>query len=383
MQRQFEDDLKKWEEERSAFYKKKEEENKEILETKEEYLQKQKHAIVDYSEMFLSKCQSSYPDTFPQEFDMEYIEESKILLVDCFLPCKDDVPTLKEVRYVAARNELKETHLTEKAFNELYDSLLYQLTLLTLFQLFKADSNNAISSIIFNGYVRFIDEATGKQTTGCILSVQTIKEEFLAINLEQVEPKTCFKKLKGIGSSQLHGLVPIAPIMQLSREDKRFVTPYAVVDRVNEGTNVAAMDWQDFENLIRELFEKEFSVNGGEVKITQASRDEGVDAVAFDPDPIRGGKIIIQAKRYTNTVGVSAVRDLYGTVMNEGAMKGILVTTTDYGPDAYKFAQDKPLTLLSGNNLLSLLEKHGHKAKIDVKEARKTLNLVDREAHNY
>jgi restriction system protein len=56
--------------------------------------------------------------------------------------------------------------------------------------------------------------------------------------------------------------------------------------------------------------------------------------------------------------------------MNEGAMKGILVTTTDYGPDAYKFIQDKPLTLLSGNNLLHLLEKHGHKAKIDLKEAK-------------
>jgi len=48
-------------------------------------------------------------------------------------------------------------------------------------------------------------------------------------------------------------------------------------------------------------------------KVTQASRDGGVDAVAFDPDPIRGGKIVIQAKRYAYTVGVSARRDLYGT----------------------------------------------------------------------
>ncbi|HLO12683.1 MAG TPA: restriction endonuclease, partial [Pseudoneobacillus sp.] len=53
------------------------------------------------------------------------------------------------------------------------------------------------------------------------------------------------------------------------------------------------MDWQDFEQLIRELFEKEFNTSGGEVKTTQASRDGGVDAVAFDPDPIRGGKIVI------------------------------------------------------------------------------------------
>jgi restriction system protein len=134
------------------------------------------------------------------------------------------------------------------------------------------------------------------------------------------------------------------------------------------------MDWEDFEHLIRELFEKEFSGDGSEVKITRASRDGGVDAVVFDPDPIRGGKIVIQAKRYTNTVGVSAVRDLYGTLLNEGANKGILVTTTDYGSDAYGFAKGKPITLLNGGNLLHMLAKHGYKAKIDIAEAKAKQN---------
>ncbi len=59
--------------------------------------------------------------------------------------------------------------------------------------------------------------------------------------------------------------------------------------------------------------------------------------------------------------------------MNEGATKGILVTTSDYGADSYNFAKDKPLTLLNGANLLHLLEKHGHKAKIDIKEAKRML----------
>lgn len=93
--------------------------------------------------------------------------------------------------------------------------------------------------------------------------------------------------------------------------------------------------------------------------------------IAFDPDPIRGGKIVIQAKRYTNVVGVAAVIYLYGTVMNEGAAKGILVTTSDYGKESYDFAKDKPLTLLNGTNLLSLLEQHGHKGRVNVAEAKK------------
>ena len=51
----------------------------------------------------------------------------------------------------------------------------------------------------------------------------------------------------------------------------------------------------------------------------------------------------------------------------------ILVTTAAYGPDAYEFAKDNPLTLLSGSNLLHLLAKHGHQARIDLKETKQIL----------
>jgi Restriction endonuclease len=60
-------------------------------------------------------------------------------------------------------------------------------------------------------------------------------------------------------------------------------------------------------------------------------------------------------------------------VHNEGGTKGILVTTADYGPDAYEFVKGKPLTLLNGSNLLYLLAKHGRTARIDLHEARKLL----------
>ena len=160
--------------------------------------------------------------------------------------------------------------------------------------------------------------------------------------------------------------------MKFNKSDSRFVKGEDVLDGVGE-KNLASMDWQEFEHLIREIFEKEYSKPGAEVKITQASRDRGVDAIAFDPDPLHGGKYVIQAKRYTNTVDVSSVRDLWGTVMNEGADRGILVTTSDYGRDSIEFSKDKPLTLLNGSELLHLLKKHGYNAKIDLKEAKKLL----------
>jgi restriction system protein len=271
---------------------------------------------------------------------------------------------------VRARSQITYKPVIESWRKATYDSILYKSALGFTYRIFEADDKAWIHSVVFNGWVQSVDKSTGATTHGCILSLQAGRDEFMPLDLSRVDPKACFRSLKGVASSKLSELTPIRPIQQLNREDPRFIEGYTVADILDDRTNLAAMDWQDFENLIREIFEKEFARNGGEVKITQASRDGGVDAVAFDPDPIRGGKIVIQAKRYVNTVGVSAVRDLYGTLQHEGAMKGILVTTATYGTDAYEFAKDKPITLISGGELLTILNRHGHSAKIDLGEAR-------------
>ena len=92
-----------------------------------------------------------------------------------------------------------------------------------------------------------------------------------------------------------------------------------------------------------------------------------MDCVAFDPRPFFGGKVvIIPAKHYRNTGDVSAVRDLFGTLQNEGASEGILVTTSGYGSAPYEFASGKPLELTDGANLLYLPAEHAEiKARID------------------
>ena len=330
-------------------------------------------AIEEHASIVLEA--SDHDDVIPKQWEVQYDAESRLLLVEYMLPTPDNLPTIKSVRFIASTGELKETSISERDKKALFDDLCYQICLRTLHELFEADNPDHLESIAFNGWTESIDRATGQQVTSTILSVMAKKEEFLAINLEQVEPKACFKSLKGVSAASLVGLTPIAPIIEFEKADKRFIDARAVEIAGDGTTNLAAMDWEEFEHLVRELFEKEFASRGGEVRVTQSSIDGGVDAVAFDPDPISGGKIIIQAKRYTRTVGVAAVRDLYGTTMNEGAIKGILVTTADYGPEAHKFASDKPLTLMSGSHLLHLLEKHGVSAKIDLNEARREMGL--------
>jgi restriction system protein len=361
--------VKNWESEKLSFQRLQEQQHAKVDSWHVAYQQKRIDVLTDYWELVLSR--SEYPASFPKSLSLDYLADSGVLIVDYHLPDISCLPTLKELKYIATRDQFQEVQVSDAWLNRIYDDVLYQITLRTIYELFQSDSVDRLCSVVFNGWVNSIDKSTGQEMNACILSVQVAKVEFAQINLANVEPKSCFKKMKGISSSKLISLSPIKPILQLNKEDKRFVPSYEVVADLDDSVNLAAMDWLDFENLIREIFEKEFSQNGGEVKITQASRDGGVDAIAFDPDPIRGGKIVIQAKRYTNPVGVSAVRDLFGTVHNEGATKGILVTTSDYGPDAYEFAKGKPLTLLSGSELLYLLQKHGHRAKINLAEAKR------------
>lgn len=323
------------------------------------------HAVAEFLGFILND--SFYPFEFDCRPRIEYSEESKLLIVDYYLPTIDEIPNIKEIKiYKTKRDEIK--YLSKTELNRLYDELIYKILIRSIAEIFHFDDLKKVDTVCFNGRVGSRNPATGQLMDNCILSVQINRQEFETIDLNYVDCKACFKHFKGVSGAKLHDQSPVVPLIQLDTTDKRFIESHHVT--TDETTNLATMEWGEFEHLVRELFDLEFNVNGGEVKITQASRDGGVDAVAFDPDPIRGGKIVIQAKRYTNTVGVSAVRDLYGTVINEGANKGILITTSDYGADSYNFAKGKPITLLNGGHLLFLLEKHNKKARIDLKEAK-------------
>ncbi|WP_200549289.1 restriction endonuclease [Erysipelothrix sp. strain 2 (EsS2-6-Brazil)] len=364
--------VEKWKHDKLNYDNERELENKNIDLLREKFSEGNQESIEVYFQSIIDEL--IFPVEYSRDSFVEYNVEGNYLIVDLKLPTIEDLPTIKEVKYIKSRKEFKEVAFSKTYIDKLYEKVIYSLVLVVLKNIFISDNRyNYVESVIINGFIETVDLSTGLNHSPFILSTEVKKSDFEIINLANIDPKEWFRKNKGISATKLTTLTPVAPIARINREDDRFVDGYEIINTMDDDTNLASLDWMDFENLIRELFEKEFNSNGGEVKITQASRDGGVDAVAFDPDPLKGGKIIIQAKRYTNVVGVSAVRDLYGTLLNEGANKGILVTTSNYGADSYGFAKDKPITLINGSELLYMLQKHGHKVKIDLEEARKLM----------
>ena len=338
-----------------------------LQQLRSQYETESSKAVVDY---FLAQLDSiPLPRWCPHEYELQFDNDEGILLIDCRLPY---FGTLEFIKTKELTSGSKQVPANQREVRDLTNQFPYLIALRLMWEVPQLDYCRRVGMVCCNGYVIYDDPATGQRRRDVILSVAAKREELESIRLDRIEPEACFRSLRGVAASKIWELVPVQPLIRFNKDDNRFITAQAILDTLRD-TNLATMDWQDFEHLIRELFEKEFGSGGAEVKVTQASRDRGVDAVVFDPDPLRGGKFIIQAKRYTNTVDVSAVRDLYGTVINEGASRGILVTTSNYGRDTYEFAKDKPLTLINGQNLLHLLSKHGYRLRIDIKEAKQLL----------
>ncbi|MFS8447572.1 restriction endonuclease [Xanthomonas campestris pv. campestris] len=310
-------------------------------------------AIVAYNEMVLTR--SEYPsEGFPQVFKLAYGQDSSELVIEYDLPEISTIPADAEYRYVKTKDLIESKARKPAEIKALYQDIIASIALRTLHEVFEADQANALSLVTFNGMIDTHDPASGRELRVPVVSVRTTKIAFLELRLERVEKIPCLRNLGAQVSNRPDELQAIKPIIDFDMVDKRFIEQGDVLSTLESRPNLLELTPGEFEVLVANLFSK----MGLDTKLTRSSRDGGVDAVAFDTRPVLGGKVVIQAKRYRDTVGISAVRDLYGTMQNEGASKGILVCTSGYGPDAFNFVKNKPMELIDGGGLLYLLREH-------------------------
>lgn len=358
--------LQHWNQGRRAYEDTRQEQNEEVEAFRSAYERGEVDSIERYVSLVLAN--SSFPEGFHRECDVSYSAEDKTLIVECLLPALEDLPTVTEYRYVASRKAVDEKRMKDKGAAALYEDVIIQTILRTVHEVFEGDYAAHCQLVVVNGVIQGVDRATGQDFQACIVSLQAERDAFFDMDLARVDPRACFRTLRGVCGASLASMQPIRPIRMFDKKDSRFIEADAVLDGLEADQNLMTMAWQDFEVLVRDLFQEVFSPKGGEVRVTRTSRDQGVDAIIFDADPLTGGKSVVQAKRYRGTVPVAAVRELYGTMMNEGAGKGILVTTSHFGASASEFAKDKPITLVAGPQLLHLLQNHGHNVRINLNE---------------
>lgn len=201
-----------------------------------DYELKVAEVVEKYCELILLQSHQKL-DFYEKKIFLKYTPDTSILFIEYHLPDRNSLTNIKEIKYVSARDEFEEVSFTENALNKRYEDVLYEITLRSLNELFLTDKSNAIDSIIFNGIVESTDPSTGQKINPCIISISVSKQKFLSLNLKGVILKDCFRGLKGISAAQLHTLTPIPPIMEINKEDKRFVEGYDVVKDIDNSTH--------------------------------------------------------------------------------------------------------------------------------------------------
>ncbi|MEY2487379.1 MAG: restriction system protein [Verrucomicrobiota bacterium] len=315
-------------------------------------------AVVTFCDLVLAR--SSYPEKFPHGHRLAFVPESKQLVVEYELPPPSIIPSVQEYRYNKSKDAIEERPTKNIDQKESYQDIVASVALRNLSEIFYADDAHSVQVLVFNGFIRTVDPATGQDVQPHLISVRVTVDRFREIDLERVDKLVCLRNLGAQVSPRPHDVQPIKPIVNFNMVDKRFVEQTDLLATLESRPNLMELTPTEFEQLVANLFAK----MGIEAHLTRSHRDGGVDVIGVDNRPAIGGKVVIQAKRYKNAVGVSAVRDLYGTMQHEGANKGILVTTSHYGPDAWLFAEKKPIELIEGAGLLHFLDQYGTPARI-------------------
>jgi len=120
---------------------------------------------------------------------------------------------------------------------------------------------------------------------------------------------------------------------------------------------MTSMSAVEFENLIATLYER----LGYSVRVTQRSRDGGVDIYAKKSTASGLDYCAIQCKHYPEgVVGVEAARALYGVIQDEPRItKAVIATSGTFSRDCRLFVQSKRIELWDGQKIEGLYERLG------------------------
>ena len=279
---------------------------------------------------------SVYPEGFAHRTRALYRPDPKEVVVEFELPPQAVIPVERDYKYVANRDEITPVARAVKEIKDRYARLIAQVALRTIHEVFACDQAGIASIVTFNGHVSTKDLATGQPIRPCLISVSAEREVFKTFVLADLDPVVCLRKLNALVSNHPYDLEAVRPVVDFETllTQYKFIDGMDAVAGLDSRPDLLDMTPTEFEHLVRQLFEK----MGMKSWVTQASKDDGVDAVAVNEDPVFGGLCIIQAKRYRGPVGVEAVRALAGVMEDKHATKGIMVTTSWVTKDGHAFS---------------------------------------------
>jgi hypothetical protein len=203
---------------------------------------------------------------------------------------------------------------------------------------------SGLERIVVSLYRPATHETLGHSYNACVLSAEVDRHTWSSIVQTSVSATNAFRNFPFRFRQERSFRLP---------EVSPFPGPHAANSALI-GSSVEQMSPLEFEVLVKDLLQR----LGWRAETTKPSHDGGIDVIAVNDEPLTGGRMIVQCKRYTGVVGSPAVRELAGAATHAHA-KGVLITTSYFSADALKFAEETKLELIDGDGLRRLLRQHG------------------------
>jgi restriction system protein len=155
---------------------------------------------------------SVYPEILSVEHDHQFDPETRELTLTVLLTPPDKLPSEKVYRHVKAQDEITATAIAKKDLKARYASIVHQVALRTLHEVFEADRAGHIQTIALQVATEAADPATGLQHRIVFAGVAADRAAFTVFDLSNVVPSSTLEHLGAAISKNPYELVGLDEI---------------------------------------------------------------------------------------------------------------------------------------------------------------------------
>ncbi|MYD10001.1 MAG: hypothetical protein F4X02_08140 [Chloroflexi bacterium] len=186
--------------------------NAEVETYKQDFDAGEPYAIANYFELILES--SAYTVGFPKQTDIEFVAERQALRVEFSLPTPDVIPDASRYVYDATRDEIVAAAMSNKRRRRLYRSMLAQISLRAVHEIFTADRTEKLDRIDFGGYAEGINPSSGQEGRFCLVALAITRRQYESLDLRRVDPLACLAGLGARLSSKPDQMSAVSPVSQ-------------------------------------------------------------------------------------------------------------------------------------------------------------------------
>lgn len=164
-------------------------------------------AVQEYISLVVEN--STYPDHFEVTHEFSFAPETAELRMSVTVPTPDSFPAVKGYKYVKTSDEIREVPLSQTEIKKRYASVLHQVAIRSLHEVFEADRRGLIRTISLEVGTKAQHPATGRLDFLPFVGVSAERDSFMEFDLSGLVPLATLKHLGAAISKDPVALVAV------------------------------------------------------------------------------------------------------------------------------------------------------------------------------